>query len=180
MNYYFISYGLTIIALIITLGAQAFVSGSYSKYKKIKNERGITGKEAARDFLDNNGLTNVSVEEINGYLSDHYDPRDKTVRLSTENYRGNSISAVSVACHECGHAMQDRDGYVFMRIRASLVPVTNFASTAGYFAILLGVVFGTFGLIWLGILCEVVILLFQLITLPVEFNASSRALKGLE
>ena len=180
MDYYFISYGLTIIALIITLGAQAFVSGSYNKYRKIRNERGLTGKDAARYFLDNNGLSDVTIEEVRGHLSDHYDPRDKVVRLSSENYRGDSISAVSVACHECGHAMQDKDGYVFMRLRARLVPITNFASSAGYFAILLGIIFGAFDLIWIGILCEVVILLFQLITLPVEFNASSRALKGIE
>lgn len=180
MDYYFISYGLTFIALIITLGAQAFVSGSYAKYKKIRNERGITGKEAARYLLDKHGLNDVKVEEVSGYLSDHYDPKSRAVRLSSENYHGNSISAVSVACHECGHAIQDKDGYIFMRIRASLVPVTNFASKAGYFAIVLGCLFGAFNLIWLGIIAEVVILLFQLITLPVETNASSRALKELD
>lgn len=180
MDYYFVSYGLTIIALIITIGAQIFVSGSYSKYKKIKNHKGITGKEAARKFLDKHGLNDVRIEEVNGYLSDHYDPRGKVVRLSSENYYGDSISSVSVACHECGHAVQNKDGYLFMRIRASLVPVTNLASKAGYFAILIGIIFGAFDLIWIGIICEIVILLFQLITLPVEFNASSRALKEIK
>ena len=177
---YFVTYGLTFIALVITLVAQAFVSGSYAKYKKVRNERGITGKEAARYLLDKHGLNNIKIEEVGGYLSDHYDPKSKAVRLSSENYYGNSIAAVSVACHECGHAIQDKDGYLFMRIRASLVPITNFASYAGYFAILLGCIFSAINLIWIGILCEVAILLFQVVTLPVEFNASSRALKELD
>lgn len=177
---YFVVYGLTIISLVITLGAQIFVNSSYNKYKKVRNDRGLTGKDAARYLLDKYGLNNVKVEQVGGVLSDHYDPKSKAVRLSTENYSGSSIAAVSVACHECGHALQDKDGYVFMRIRASLVPVTNFASKAGYIAILLGCLFGAFNIIWLGIFCEVVILLFQVITLPVEFNASKRALQGLE
>lgn len=177
---YFVVYGLTIISLVITLGAQIFVNSSYNKYKNVRNDRGLTGKDAARYLLDKYGLNNVKVEQVGGVLSDHYDPKSKAVRLSTENYSGSSIAAVSVACHECGHALQDKDGYVFMRIRASLVPVTNFASKAGYIAILLGCLFGAFNIIWLGIFCEVVILLFQVITLPVEFNASKRALQGLE
>lgn len=176
----FVVYGLTIISLVITLGAQIFVNSSYNKYKKVRNDRGLTGRDAARYLLDEYGLNNVKVEQVGGVLSDHYDPKSKSVRLSTENYSGSSIAAVSVACHECGHALQDKDGYVFMRIRASLVPVTNFASKAGYIAILLGCLFGAFNMIWLGIFCEVVILLFQVITLPVEFNASRRALRGLE
>ena len=180
MNDFFVVYGLTFIALAITLIAQIFVSGSYSKYKKISNERRITGHDAARELLDKNGLSDVKVEEVSGYLSDHYDPKSKVVRLSSENYNGHSIAAVSVSCHECGHAMQDKDGYLFMRIRASLVPVTNFASYAGYFAILIGCIFGALNFIWIGIFCEVAILLFQLVTLPVEFNASKRALNQLE
>ncbi len=176
---YFIVYGLTFIALIITLGAQIFVNSAYSKYKKVRNERGITGSEAARYLLDKHGLNDVKVERVGGFLSDHYDPRSRTVRLSTDNYSKSSVSAVSVACHECGHAIQDKDGYIFMRIRASLIPITNFASYAGYFSILLGCLFGTMNLIWLGILCEVVILIFQLVTLPVEFDASKRALREL-
>lgn len=177
---YFVVYGLTFISLIIMIGAQIFVNTTYSKYNKVRNERGMTGKEAARYLLDKNGLTNVKVERTSGFLSDHYDPRSKTVRLSSDNYDRASISAVSVACHECGHAIQDKDGYIFMRIRASLVPITNFASMAGYFAILFGCLFGAFNLVWLGILCEVVILMFQLVTLPVEFDASRRALKELD
>lgn len=177
---YFVIYGLTIISLIITIGAQIFVNGSYSKYKKIRNDRGLTGREAARYLLDKHGLNDIKVEKTSGFLSDHYDPKSRAVRLSTENYEGESIAAVSVACHECGHAIQDKDGYIFMRMRASLVPITNFASTAGYVAIMLGCLFGALNIIWLGILCEIVILLFQLVTLPVEFDASRRALKELD
>lgn len=177
---YFVVYGLTIISLVITLGAQLFVNATYKKYGKVRNERGLTGKEAARYLLDKNGLQDIKVTRTSGFLSDHYDPRSKVVRLSEENYDRASISAVSVACHECGHAIQDKEGYIFMRLRASLIPITNFASFAGYIAILLGCLFSSLNLIWLGILSEVVILMFQLVTLPVEFNASKRALKELD
>lgn len=180
MSDFFIYYGLTIIALIITIGAQIFISSTYSKYKKVNNNRGISGAEAARTILDNNGLSEVRVEPVSGYLSDHYDPRTKVVRLSRDNYNGKTISSVAVASHECGHALQDKDNYLFMRIRSSLVPLVNFSSYAGYFAILIGCLLGFLDLIWLGIIFEVVILLFQLVTLPVEIDASSRALKKIE
>ena len=176
---FFVVYGLTIISVIITVLAQVFVEGSYSKYRKVHNEKGITGMQAARYVLDSNGLNDVKIEEVAGHLSDHYDPRDKTVRLSSDNYRGESIASVSVACHECGHALQDKDGYLFMRIRHSLVPIVNFSSYAGYLAITIGIFFGATSFIWLGILLEVVILLFQIVTLPVEINASRRAMKEL-
>lgn len=174
---FFIVYGLTFISLIITLGAQLFVNGSYSKYKKVRNQKGITGRDAAREILDRNGLNDVKVVETRGTLSDHYDPRSRTVALSSEIYHGTSVAGISVAAHECGHAIQDKDGYFFMRIRASLIPIVNFSSYAGYIAIVIGFAFGAFNLVWLGILFEIAILLFQIITLPVELNASSRALK---
>lgn len=180
MDYLFIIYGLPIIALVITLIAQGFVSSSYSKYSKVKNERGITGKEAARYLLDKNGLSEVDVVETTGYLTDHYDPRSKVIKLSRSVYNDASIAAVSVACHECGHAIQDKVGYTFLKIRSALVPVVNFSSYAGYFAILFGCLFGALNLIWVGIFAEVIILLFQIITLPVEVNASKRALQELE
>jgi len=180
MDYYFIIYGLSIIALIITVGAQIFISSAYSKYSKVKNNNNITGAEAARRILDSNGLSNVQVESTSGYLTDHYDPRTKVIRLSKSNYSGSSVAAVAVASHECGHAIQDKDNYTFLRIRSSLVPLVNFSSYAGYIAILLGCIFGSLNLIWVGILFEVVILLFQLITLPVEFDASSRALSEIK
>lgn len=179
MDYYF-SYGLTFLALIITLAAQFYVNSSYSKYKKVKNARGLTGKDAARMMLDKNGLNNVKIGVVNGLLSDHYDPRTKTVNLSNDIYYGVSVASVSVACHECGHAIQDKNNYVFMRIRASLVPVVNLSSRLGYFAILFGLIFSLINLIWLGIFAEVAILAFQIVTLPVEFDASGRALKEIE
>ena len=180
MNYYFVVYGLTLITLIITVLAQILVNTIYHQYSHIRNERNLTGEYAARHILDKNGLENVKVVEVNGYLSDHYDSRKKEVRLSRQNYRGTSIASVSVACHECGHAIQDKNGYLFMKIRASLVPIVNFSSYAGYFSILLGVLLGFHNLIWIGILLEVVILLFQFVTLPVEINASSLALQELD
>ncbi len=176
----FIVYGLVIISLFITLGAQAFISSSYSKYSKVMNSSGTTGKEAARIILDANGLNNIKVVETSGYLSDHYDPKNKIIRLSSDNYNKSSIAAVAVACHECGHAIQDKVGYNFLRIRSSLVPIVNFCSTAGYIAILLGSILSAMGLIWTGIIAEVVILFFQVVTLPVEFNASKRGITELK
>jgi hypothetical protein len=180
MDYVFITYGLTLIALIITLSAQAFINISYSKYSKIRNEKDLTGREVARYILDKHGLNDIDVVETNGYLSDHYDPRNRVIRLSRSNFNGSSIASVAVACHECGHAVQDKEKYMIFRIRSLLVPVVNFSSYAGYFAILLGCLFGSLDLIWIGIFAEIVILLFQLVTLPVEVNASIRGLKELE
>ena len=177
---FFIVYGLVIISLLITLGAQAFVSTSYSKYSKINNMKGLTGSEVARLILDKHGLQDVKVVSTSGNLSDHYDPKSKVVRLSTGIYEKSTVASVAVACHECGHAIQHKEGYTFLRIRSSMVPFVNFCSYAGYLAILIGSIFSAFGLIWAGIFAEVVILLFQLITLPVEFDASSRALKKIE
>ena len=180
MNYIFINYGLPLIALTITLLAQSFVSSSYSRYSKVKNERNMTGKEAARYLLDKHGLSDIDVVKTEGYLTDHYDPSNKVIRLSRSVYNSASIAAVSVASHECGHAIQDKENYTFLKIRNALVPIVNFSSYAGYFAILLGLLFGALNLVWLGIFAEVAILLFQVITLPVEINASKRALQELE
>ena len=177
---FFVVYGLTIISLIITLGAQLFVNGSYSRYKKKLNSRGMNGYSVAKEILYKNGLSDVKVVSVNGNLTDHYDPRDKVVRLSTDIYHGTSIASVSVAAHEVGHAIQDRDGYLFMRIRAALVPVVNFSSYAGYLSIMIGLMFGALNLVWLGIIFEICILLFQLVTLPVELNASRRALQNIK
>lgn len=173
-------YGLTFVSLAITLLAQAYVTSSYNKYIKIKNEHGFTGEQAARRILDKNGLENIQVVETKGNLTDHYDLTKKIIKLSQSVYRSSTIGAVSIACHECGHAIQDKENYTFMRIRSALVPFVNFSSYAGYFAILLGCIFSSINLIYIGIFAEVVILLFQLITLPVEINASKRALKELD
>lgn len=173
-------YGILIISLIITLSAQAFVSMTYSKTRKIKNINNLTGADVARQILDKNGLSKVQVVETPGSLSDHYDPRSKVVRLSSEVYHSPSIASVAVAAHECGHAIQDKDGYIFMNIRSAIVPLVNFASYAGYFAIVIGFMASAMNLVWIGIIMECIILLFQVITLPVEFNASSRALKQIK
>ena len=171
---------LLVLSLLVTSAAQIYINSSYSKTKRIKNRAGITGAQTARRILDENGLSNVKVEEVSGILGDHYDPRTKTVRLSSDIYRNTSIASASVAAHECGHAIQDKEGYFFLKLRNSIVPLVNFASYAGYFAILIGIIASSLKIIWIGIIAEIVILVFQLITLPVEFAASKRALKQLE
>lgn len=178
--YFVYDYGILIVTLIITLTAQALVSSSYSKYKKVKNKKCITGAEAARIILSKNGLDDIYVVETDGNLTDHYDPKRRTIRLSKDIYNGTSIASIAVASHECGHALQDKDNYTFLRIRASLVPLVNFSSALGYIAILIGIIFSSMQFFFIGIILEVVILLFQLITLPVEFNASKRALEKIE
>lgn len=177
---YYIYYGLTILAFIITSLAQAFVMSTYKKYSSVKVRKNITGREAARIILDKNDLKDVDVEEVKGYLSDHYDPSKKVVRLSSSNYNGSSIASVSVASHECGHAIQDKVGYTFMRFRSSLVPIVNFSSYTGYIAIVIGLLLSSTKVIFIGIALELVILLFQIVTLPVEIDASKRALKEID
>ena len=172
--YMYFGYGLVIIAFIIILIADIYLRTRYSKYKKVKVKSGMTGAEVAREILKNNGLENVYVVETRGYLTDHYDPRAKVVRLSTDIYNGDSIASVSVAAHECGHAVQDKEGYFFLKFRSFLVPIVNFSTKFGYLAVLIGLIFGAMDLAWIGIFLLVAILLFQLITLPVEFNASKR------
>ncbi len=134
----------------------------------------------ARKILDNNDLKDVGINEVAGTLSDHYDPAKKTVNLSNDIYETDSIASISVAAHECGHAIQDKNGYFFLRLRRGMVPFVNLASKLGYVAIIIGIIFGAMGFFKIGILLEIVILVFQLITLPVEFDASSRALKKIE
>lgn len=174
------TYILVLIGFLITLVAQIFVNSSYKKYKKVNTKSGLQGFEVARRILDMNGLNNVEIVETKGELSDHYDPTRKVVRLSTDIYHGATIASSSVAAHECGHAVQDKEGYFFLRLRASLVPIVNISSKVGYFAIVIGLIFGAMKLAWLGIFLELAILFFQLITLPVEFNASKRAAEYLK
>lgn len=182
-GYYFDwTYILVIIGVIITMVAQAKVSSSYSKYKQVNSRALMTGKEVARKILDKNGLSNVAVKEVAGNLTDHYDPSKKTVNLSTDIYKDSSIASIAVAAHECGHAIQDKNGYTFLRIRHAIVPVVNFCSRSGYVVIGLGLLFGYFEMAMIGLVLLCGILIFQLVTLPVEFNASKRAkeeLKGL-
>ena len=172
-----ISIILIIGATLITGGAQAYISVNYKKYKQVLIKSGKTGFDVAREILDRNGLSNVIILETQGELTDHYDPQKKCVKLSHDIYNGKTIAATSVASHECGHAIQDKNGYKFLRFRNSIVPIVNLSSKLGYVAIMAGIALSIMNLIWVGIAFEVVILLFQLVTLPVEFDASNRALK---
>lgn len=174
-----IGYLLLIVTMIITLASQAYVKGMYSKTKKIPSKLNLTGREVARKILDANGLSNVEVVEVSGVMSDHYDPKGKVVRLSTEVYNKPTLASVSIAAHECGHAIQDSVGYAFLRFRNSIVPLVNFASRAGYVIIMIGLFTTLVKLLWVGIILELGILLFQLVTLPVEFNASNRGLEQI-
>ncbi len=171
---------LLLISVIITLGAQAYISISYNKYRKIKSKKELSGFEVARAILDSHGLNNVYITETSGVLSDHYDSSRKVIRLSKEVFSNSSIASCCIAAHECGHAIQDKEGYNFMRLRSAIIPLVNFASYAGYFAILIGILFSSIKIIWLGVAMEIIILLFQLVTLPVEFDASKRALGELK
>ena len=165
-------------AILFTIYAQFKVTSTTSRYLKVRSQRGFTGEQVARQILDNNGLYNVRIEMVRGHLSDHYDPRGKVVRLSQDIYYGNSITSVSVAAHECGHAIQHAKGYVPLSLRSSLVPVVNFASNMSWFLIALGFIMrGPF--LEIGILLFSASVLFQIITLPVEFNASNRAIVQL-
>ena len=128
MDSYTIYYGLTFLAIIITVSAQWYVNHNYKKFLKYKNSKGITGKSVARKILDMNGLNHVKVVEVSGILSDHYDPRSKVVRLSDAIYNGDSISSVAVAAHECGHAIQDKEGYFFLKVRSTIAPLASFSS----------------------------------------------------
>lgn len=178
--YYDATYLLVIIGALITTVAQMMVKSSYSKYKRVSDTRGITGREVARKILDANGLSDVTVNEVAGTLTDHYNPTKKEVNLSTDIYKDSSVASIAVAAHECGHAIQDKVGYAFLRIRHKLVPTVNLCSKLGYVVIFLGLVLGTYKLAMFGLILLGAILLFQLVTLPVEFNASKRALEQLE
>lgn len=173
------TWGLAIIGFIIVIWAQAKVSSTYGKYKKIKISKEIDGREAARLILEKNNL-DIYVVETPGELTDHYDPSRKVVKLSPSIFRDNTVAAVAVAAHECGHALQDKEGYVFMRIRASLVPVVNFISYAGYIAMFISIFAGVMQYFMIGIIMVVATLVFQFITLPVELDASKRALLQLQ
>ena len=165
-------------AIIFTMYAQFKVSSTTNTYFNVNSKLGYTGEHTARRILDSNGLYNVKIEMVRGRLSDHYDPRSNVVRLSEDIYYGTSITSISVAAHECGHAIQHAKGYVPLQMRSSLVPVVNFASNISWFLIFIGL-FMQGPLLKIGILLFSASVLFQIITLPVEFNASSRALVQL-
>ncbi len=168
---------LWVLILIIPAIAQIFVTSSFSKYKDIDNAKKLTGYEVARKILDANGLKEIYIVETPGNLTDHYDPKRKVVRLSTNIYHGTSIASIAVAAHECGHALQDKEGYLYMKVRSLIFPVVNFATSISYFILLVGILLESLNLIWLGIIFVGTGLIFQIVTLPVELNASSRAKK---
>lgn len=168
---------LLLILIPLTLGiwAQMKVSHAYNKWMKVPSRGRITGAEAASAIMRAAGITNVQIVEIPGKLTDHYDSANKKLALSSDNFHGTSLAALGVSAHECGHAIQDKAGYAPLKLRMALVPVTMFASNLLPFIILGGFFFGMFGLIKIGVIVYLILTVFQLITLPVEFDASKRA-----
>lgn len=166
-----------LLAFGLSLWAQFRVKGTFNKYAQVQNMYGLTGHDAARRMLDANGLYDIPIEPVRGALTDHYDPIHKVVRLSEPVYYESSISAVSVACHEVGHAIQHKESYPMLVLRHRMFPLVNFASGVAPFLLLAGFIFGAFNLIGLGIIFFSAAVLFQIVTLPVEFNASNRARK---
>ncbi|MCA9839429.1 MAG: zinc metallopeptidase [Trueperaceae bacterium] len=164
-----------VVTLIATLGIQFYLRRTYTQWKAVANTSSLTGFETARAILDANGLHDVKVEAVPGQLSDHYDPRSRVVRLSEENYHRASVAGAAVAAHEVGHALQHAKAYTPLQIRASLVPVANIGANFGPWIIIAGAMFGAFGLVQVGLLLFAAAVLFQLVTLPVEFDASRRA-----
>lgn len=163
--------------ILIPLWAQVKVKGAYKKYSQVSSSSHMRGAEVARRILDSNGLYNVEVVETRGHLTDHYDPRSKTIRLSSANYHGHSVAAAAIAAHEVGHAIQDQQNYAALRIRHSLVPVANIGSNFSWVLIMVGIIAQASGLLLLGIIFMAAAVLFQVVTLPVEFNASNRAME---
>ncbi len=180
-GYYFdpLYFTLLIPCLVIMLIAQAKVKGNFSKYSKIRNSRGLTGAQAAEQLLHNAGIYDVQILPVAGNLTDHYDPRNKTISLSQDVYGSDSIAAVGVACHEAGHAVQHATGYAPLTLRNSIIPLCNYGPMIGVVLMLIGYLLNFMGLTWLGILLFSFTFIFQFITLPVEFNASRRALETI-
>ena len=175
--YYDPTYILVLIGALLSLWASAKVKSTYSRYAKVYSRSGLTGAEAAQQILKNAGIYGVRVEHISGNLTDHYDPRSRQIALSQDVYDKTSVAAIGVAAHECGHAIQDSVNYVPLNFRTAIVPVANIGSTLSWPLFLAGLIFSLRPLLTLGILLFSLAVLFQLVTLPVEFNASSRALK---
>ena len=179
--YYDPTYILVIIGLVLCLGASAMVKSTYNRYKEVYPARFMSGAEVAERILHSAGIQDVRVEQVAGELTDHYDPREKVLRLSQENYNTSSVAAIGVAAHEAGHAIQHNVGYFPLKFRNAILPVANLGSQLGVPLVLIGLVF-SFGdtLINVGILLFAFAVLFQVVTLPVEFNASKRAVKLLD
>lgn len=178
--YYDPTYMLIVISALISLFAQFLINSRFSKYSRVRSRSGMTGAQAAERILQSQGIYDVAIQRVSGKLTDHYDPRNKTLNLSDAVYASTSVAAVGVAAHECGHAIQHARGYAPLSFRSALVPVANIGSQLSWLFIILGIFFGgSHTLIMIGILMFSAAVLFQLVTLPVEFNASRRALKLL-
>lgn len=178
--YYDPTYMLIVISALISLFAQFLVNSRFSKYSRVRSRSGMTGAQAAERILQSQGIYDVAIQRVSGKLTDHYDPRNKTLNLSDAVYASTSVAAVGVAALECGHAIQHARGYAPLSFRSALVPVANIGSQLSWLFIILGIFFGgSHTLIMIGILMFSAAVLFQLVTLPVEFNASGRALKLL-
>ncbi len=175
--YYFV---LVVPAIILSLIAQAKVKSTYNKFARISNSKHITGAQAAYNVLSHYGIQNVKIECGHGKLSDHYDPRVNVIRLSPEVYSGASIASIGIACHEAGHAAQHAQNYMPIKIRNMILPVANFGSSAGVLIAVMGYFLGFGLLVDIGIILFAAVVVFQLVTLPIEFNASSRALKVID
>lgn len=169
-----------LIIIFLPLLAQLFISITYNSSLKKEASKELTGFDVARLILDKHGLQDILILETNGTLTDHYDQSRKVVKLSKDIYRGTNIASTAVAAHEVGHAIQDKEGYTFLRIRSALFPVVSLTSRFSYLIIILGFIFEYVNLIWLGIITVGIGILFQIVTLPVEFNASNRAMKELD
>lgn len=178
--FYDSTYLILVPALILSIWAQSKISSTFNKYSKIYSSRGYTGSQVARLILDSNGLVEVRIERVAGNLTDHYDPRDRVLRLSENVYSSTSVASIGVAAHEVGHAIQHQQEYRPLIIRNNIVPVVNISSSASWVIFFIGIIMGLPFLTNIGIVLFSAVVLFQLITLPVEFNASNRAIKILE
>jgi Zn-dependent membrane protease YugP len=174
------TYLLVLLGVVLCMGASAKMNSTFNRYSRVRSASGLTGCEAAYRVLQSAGIYDVRVEHVGGNLTDHYDPRSKVLRLSDATFNSTSVAAIGVAAHECGHAMQHAQGYAPLKLRSTLVPVANFGSQIAWPLILIGLVLGGSSLLNLGIIAFSMAVLFQLVTLPVEFNASRRAVNVLE
>lgn len=180
-SYYFDpTYVLVIIAFLLTLFASMGVKSTFSKYNDVRSSRGITAASAARQILDANGLQNIRIEHVSGDLTDHYSPNENVIRLSDSTYNSTSVAAIGVAAHECGHAVQHQVGYVPIKIRNGIVPIVNVCNMLSMPIFIIGLILGLGRLAMVGAILFGAVLVFQLVTLPTEINASRRAMKTLE
>lgn len=179
-GYFDPTYKLVILAFVLTMFASFGVKSTFNKYNEVYSRRGLTASEAARKILDANGLYNMSIERIAGELTDHFSPKENVIRLSDSTYNSTSVAAIGVAAHECGHAVQHQVGYVPIKIRNSIVPIVNVGNTLSMPVFIIGIILGIGPLAMAGAILFGLVLIFQVITLPTEINASKRAMKTLE